>query len=676
MDLTEKVFYGGDYNPEQWPQEVWSEDLRLFDLAHVSMVTLNVFSWTLSQPAENHYDFSWLDEIVALLKKKKIAICMATSTAAVPAWLVKKYPEVLVTDFQNRQQKFGRRHNFCPNSPVYRHFAQQLVAHLVAHYQDEKDILMWHVNNEYGNRCYCEHCQQAFRQWLKEKYQTLEQLNAAWNTRFWNHTFLAWDEIVLPNGLSEHSNVDLTAFPAISIDYDRFNSDSFLQCFTLEKETIKKVLPEAIVTTNFQSNGTYKPLDYFKWAQAEDVVSLDIYPDTTTSSASIAMRYDLMRGLKGGKSFQLMESCPTALNWKPQNPLKRPGMVRLYSYQALAHGADSILYFQMRKSRGAFEKFHGALIEHAGHEKTRSFQECAVLGKELAKFGSSFVTGESPAKVAFLFDWENWWGIEHSSGPTDQLKYLNEVQKYYEAFYQQNIPVDFVSQTADFSAYQVIVAPVLYMVTDELAAKLTAFTQNGGTFLTTYFSGIVDEHDLVTLGGYPGKLRHLLGIWVEEWDALLPEQKNRVTIQGKNQEPAQQYVARIMCEIIHEEGAEVIGRYATDFYQGVAAVTCNHFGQGQAWYVGAGLEEAYLKRLAQEICASREITAPLQVPAGVEVTKRRKGVTDFYFVLNHRHEAVTIPCPFTCENLLTDQAVENSFVLGAKDVAILKKIPM
>ncbi|MCJ7752003.1 MAG: beta-galactosidase, partial [Armatimonadetes bacterium] len=521
-----KTFYGGDYNPDQWPREIWDEDMRLFKLANIDVATLPVFSWAHLQPDETHYDFAWLDEILDLLAKNDIYACLATSTAAHPAWMARRYPDVLRVDFEGRKRKFGMRHNSCPNSPTYRHYAQKLAEALATRYKDHPSLLVWHVSNEFGGACYCDNCAEAFRTWLQKRYGTLEELNERWTTRFWGHTFYDWDEIVPPNLLSEHISREETAFQGISLDYARFNSDSLLACYRLEYEALKRITPDIAVTTNFM--GTYKPLDYYAWAPYLDVISWDSYPPMEARPWDIALQHDLMRGLKEGQPFMLMEQTPSQQNWQAYNALKRPGVLRLWSYQAMAHGADAIMYFQLRRSQGACEKWHGAVISHAGHENTRVFRESADLGKELKDLGQSVLDGRIEAQVAMLFDWENWWAVEYSSGPSQDMKYLPQIHKYYGALWRAGIAVDFVSPAFDISKYKVFIAPLVYLLQPGFAEKVETFVQAGGTFVTTVYSGMVDENDRAVIGGYPGALRNVLGIWAEEFDAVPPELKNEI----------------------------------------------------------------------------------------------------------------------------------------------------
>ena len=629
----EKIAYGGDYNPEQWDEATWAEDMRLFKLAGIDTVTLNVFSWAALQPEEDVYDFSRLDKITALCRENGLKVVLATSTGAHPAWMAKKYPEILRTEANGMKRKFGSRHNSCPNSPVYRKFSVALAEKLAQRYGSYDNIIAWHISNEYGGECYCKNCEKAFRQWLRQRYGTVEKLNKAWNTAFWSHTFYDWDEVVLPNYQSEHWGWERTTFQGISLDYRRFNSDSILDCYRLEYDAVKRITPHIPVTTNLME--FYKPLDYQKWAKYMDFISWDSYPAPDYTPAQMALNHELMRGLKDGQPFVLMEQTPSVTNWQPFNSLKRPGVMRLWSYQAVAHGSDSVMFFQMRRSVGACEKYHGAIIDHAGHENTRVFREAAALGGELQKLGGSILGSRIHAQVGVLFDWDNWWAIEYSAGPSVLLKYRDEVQNYYAALHGQNIPADIISVDTDFERYQVLIAPVLYMVKPGVDEKLRQFVKNGGTLITTFFSGYVDETDIVTVGGYPGKLRDILGIWVEETDALPENGANHFTWEG------QRHPATLLCDLLHSEGAEVLARYEEDFYAGMPVMTCNRFGAGRAYYVAARSDGAFYSRFVERVCREQNIEPVLRCD-GVEATRRIGSHGEYLFLLNHTRRAKTV----------------------------------
>ncbi|MEI7025588.1 beta-galactosidase [Paenibacillus sp. y28] len=670
-----KVLYGGDYNPEQFPKDIWDEDMRLFQLAGIDIATVNVFSWALNQPDEHTYQFDWLDEVLNKLHENGVYACMGTSTAAHPAWMARKYPDILTVTADGKKRKFGKRHNSCPHSPTYRHYATAMARKLAERYRDHPAVLLWHVSNEIGNRCYCERCEQGFREWLKKRYGTLEELNRAWYTRFWSHTFYDWDEIVLPSNLSEGmgGGSDQTAFQGITLDFYRFNSDSWLDCYLLEANAIKEVIPDAMVTTNFQGNGTYKPLDYFKWAPHLDVAALDIYPENHTPESYMALRYDLMRGIKDGAPFMLMEQTPSVINWKTVNPQKRPDVMRLRSYQAIARGAESIMFFQLRRSLGAYEKFHGAVIDHVGHEHTRIFRECAELGQELKQLGSVLLDARQPSKVGILFDWNNWWAVELGGGPSAHLKYLDQVQHYYDAFYDSRIPVDVIHEQSDFSQYEIIIAPLLYMVKPGMAEKLEQFAKQGGTFVTTFYSGIVNESDLVTAGGYPGELRKLLGIWVEEIDAMFPDQRNTMVLNAPLGALSGEHPCSLVCEVVHPEGAETVAVFGSDYYQGSPALTRNRFGEGEAWYAATQPSREFIRSWMRRLCEEKQIKPLLDVPAGVEVTKREKDGVSYVFILNHTEKPQMIALGTgRYEDLLTGRSLSGDQELAPKKVMLLQ----
>lgn len=662
----DRILFGGDYNPNQWPKEIWEEDIRIFKKASINSATVNVFSWAKIQPSENCYDFEELDQIIEKLSTEGFDIVLATSTAALPAWMFKKYPEVARTDYDGRHHKFGQRHNACPNSLVYQKYAERLATKLAERYGENPQVTCWHINNEYGGECYCDNCEKAFRVWLKDKYHTIEALNKAWNMEFWGHTVYEWDEIVLPNALSEGIGYDKTAFAGISIDYRRFNSDSLLKNYMMERDAIRKIDPTTPITTNLM--GTFKGLDYFKWAKEMDLVSWDNYPSYNTPWSLVAMTHDLMRGLKQ-QPFMLMEQTPSQQNWQPYNSLKKPGQMRAQSYQTIAHGADTIQYFQLRRSIGACEKFHGAVIEHVGHEDTRVFRETAALGAELAQL-SDIIGTQTQAQVAVIFDWDNYWALEYTSGPTVDLKYVEQIHRYYRYFYEQNIAVDLVPVDADLSKYKLVAAPVLYMIKEGMQERLTDFVMQGGALLTTYMSGIVDQSDNVHLGGYPGPQRELAGIWVEEIDALAPEQSNGVSLVNEDLTGT----SNLVSDLIHLENAEALAHYTSNFYAGMPAVTKNTFGDGTVYYFGGQLEDQLQDQLFKTIVEESDITPVIEEATKLEIACRENEEAKFFVIINFHEEAQPLPEMFVGKtDLLTGKVLSSEMMLTQYTTYIVKE---
>ncbi|MCO7126503.1 beta-galactosidase [Sporolactobacillus shoreicorticis] len=661
--------FGGDWNPEQWPKEIWLKDMQILSNAQINEATINVFSWAQLQSSEDDYDFSTLDEIVRLLTQYNFHIVLATSTGALPAWMAKKYSDVARTDFYGRHHRYGERHNACPNSPTFQKYSARLAGKLAERYGYLECVVCWHISNEYGGACYCEHCAKAFRVWLKNKYRTLDALNEAWYTHFWGHTFYDWDEIVPPNDLGDAIGEDHTTLSGLSVDYRRFSSDSLLNNLISEKEAIRRFDPVTPITTNMM--GTYKGLDYFKWAKELDIVSWDSYPAYDTPASLIAMKHDLMRGLKNGRPFMLMEQTPSQQNWQPYNAVKQPGQMRELSYQAIAHGADTIQYFQLRQSRGGTEKFHSAVISHADHDATRILRETAQLGQELAAYGTQFMNGQTKAKVAIIFDWDNYWAFEYSSGPNVELKYVDQVHRYYAALYRENVAVDMIPTdlTADdLGKYDLVIAPVLMMVKPGVTDTIEKFVTGGGTFVTTFLSGISDEHDNVIMGGYPGPFRKLCGIWAEEIDALPP--KENVNLLFSDHAVSGSIVANIS----HLEGAQALAVYEDNvFYKGAPVVSVNSFGQGKAYYIGTVLDEKGMDLFVDRLIEERHLPH-YPAPKGVEITVRSYDDYQLYFVINNTKEMRNMDTSrFEGKiNLLNGAPISSQTILRPYDVLIVR----
>lgn len=667
MKQLSRFLYGGDYNPDQWPDDTWSKDIQIFKQANINSATINIFSWGLLEPEEGHYDFSKLDKIVKELSDANFDIVMGTSTAAMPAWMFKKYPDVARVDYQGRRHVFGQRHNFCPNSKNYQILASKLVKKLAERYHDNPHIVVWHGNNEYGGNCYCKTCQNAFRDWLKNKYKTVAALNKAWNMNVWSHTIYDWDEIVVPNELGDAWGPEgsETIVAGLSIDYLRFQSESLLRLFKMEKEIIKKYAPDTLVTTNFHSLPN-KMIDYQDWAKAQDIISYDSYPTYDAPKYLPAFLYDLMRSLKH-QPFMLMESAPSSVNWQPYSPLKRPGQMEATELQAVAHGADTVQFFQLKQAVGGSEKFHSAVIAHSQRTDTRVFHELEDLGKKLKKAGPTILGSKIKAKVGIVFDWNNFWSYEFVDGITQDLNYVDSILDYYRQFYERNIPTDIISVDDDFEKYDLVVAPVLYMVKPGLDKKINTYVKQGGNFVTSYMSGMVNDTDNIYIGGYPGPLKDVTGIWVEESDAVVPGQKMMISMDGKD------YETSLMCDLIHPNKVKVLATYASEFYAGTPAITENKYGEGKAWYVGTKLRHQGLTQLFNHIILEANIESLVVNADKLEVTKR---VTDdgkeLYFILNMSNEEQVLPSKFEgYTNILTDEIAHKN--MKAWDVQVLVK---
>lgn len=607
-----RIIYGADYNPEQWSEDIWQEDMRLMREAKVTMVNLNIFGWALIEQSEANYNFDQLDQLMDLLYKTGIEVDLATATAAQPAWLSKKYKDILPEDASMNKIWYGSRQTYCPNSPNYIRRMKALVRAISKRYKDHPALKMWHINNEYSDHtsiCYCDRCATAFREWLRSKYH-LSELNERWGTDFWSQKYYEFEEIIPPRQTSADHN------PGLLLDYKRFMSDSFLNLYNDEYKILKKQTPKIPITTNFMGNNT-KPLDYFKWAKSIDVISWDSYPDIAIREAYIsnAFTHDLMRSLRKQPHI-MMEQAPNQVNWRDTNPNKRPGQMMAYSLQCIARGGKGVMFFQWRQSLKGAEKFHSGMIPHAG-EKSRVFKEIVALGKRL----NALKLNESCEKnqAAILMDYDNWWALEYEPGPSKKMKYMAQIMEYYTYFYNENIPVDICSYDEDLSDYAYVITPNLYMVKAGLTSKLEAYVSCGGQLICGPFSGIVDESDTVFENGYPGPLSELFGIKIEEYDALIEEK----TFEWFGQD----YNCHSWCDVISLNGGRALGVYNEDYYKHKPTITENSYGLGKAYYIGTRLGEYATKNVLNRLCKLPGI----RTPKGVEVTNRN----ELTFVINH-----------------------------------------
>ncbi|MBL7223056.1 MAG: beta-galactosidase [Candidatus Brocadiae bacterium] len=664
--------HGGDYNPDQWPEAVWAEDMRLMKLAHCNAMSVGIFAWARLEPAEGQFDFSWLDRIMDLLADNEAYAVLATPSGARPAWLSQTYPEVLRVRPDRGRNLHGVRHNHCFTSPVYREKTRLVSTKLAERYKDHPALLVWHMSNEYSGECHCDLCRDAFRAWLQNRYGTLDALNQAWWTTFWAHTYTDWSQLEPPSPIGERS------VHGLNLSWKRFITDQTVDFMLHEMAPLRELTPDVPITTNFM--GTYPGLNYWMIAPHLDVISWDSYPrwhgeqPDHELACSVAFVHDINRCLKGGKPFMLMESTPSMTNWMSVAKLKRPGMHRLSSLQAVAHGSDTVQYFQWRKSRGASEKFHGAVVDHVGTEDSRVFRDVAELGQCLEKLDDVVGTTVHP-DVAVVYDWENAWAIDDAQGPRHEKGYLPTCQRHYRAFWKRGVPVDVIDMDQPLDGYKLVVAPMLYMVRPGVAERLEAFVEAGGTLVATYWSGIVDENDLCHLGGFPGPLRKLLGIWDEEIDALYPGDVNHIVPKDGNALGlCHEYEARELCALVHAESAHVLARYKSDFYAKRPALTVNEFGSGEAYYIASRNDDAFLHdfyaALATRLRLQRALIATL--PEGISATLRTDGNRHFAFLMNFNSRPATIDLgPASYTDLLTGRTITGETVLHTYGVMVL-----
>ena len=663
------MIHGADYNPDQWQDrpDILKEDMRLMKLAGCNEMSVGIFAWSRLEPQEGVFDFSFLDKAMDDIYAAGGRVILATPSGARPAWLSQKYPEVLRVGTDRIRNEFGERHNHCYTSPIYREKVRIINEKLAERYANHPALIAWHISNEYGGECHCPLCRAAFREWLKLKYGTLDNLNHEWWTAFWSHTFTDWEQIISPGPLGDSDLLGLT------LDWKRFVTEQTADFMSAEIAAVRKFTPNIPVTANLM--GFYNGLDYRRLSKKIDFVSWDAYPqwrgnDKGDISVAInaSMTHDLMRSLKK-RPFFLMESTPSLVNWHEYNKLKRPGMNELSSLQAVAHGADSVQYFQWRKSRGSSEKFHGAVVDHVGTENTRVFKEVAALGSRLK--GLDFIVGTMPdAKAALLYDWDDRWALENSQGfARYDKKIIPTLQSYYGALWKRGIDTDIIGAEDCFDGYRLIIAPMRYSVSAALGEKLKKFVENGGTLLFTYISAMVNENDLCYLGGFPGAgLSEVFGIWNEEIDTLYPGEKNSVKLGDE------EYAATDYCELIHTNTAKALAVYSQDFYSGMPALTVNKYGKGRAYYQAFRDEGEFTDRLVSQLLKECSIGSVFdgELPEGVTAHGRTDGDITYAFIQNFTYSEKTLETKTEWLNAESGEKINGSILLKPLQTLILK----
>ena len=649
--------HGGDYNPDQWLDrpDILQEDIRLMKLAGCNLMSVGIFAWAALEPAEGEYNFEWLETLLNRLYENGISVFLATPSGARPAWMSQSYPEVLRVRPDGLRNFHGGRHNHCYTSPVYRRFVQKINRALAERFGNHPAVVGWHISNEYSGDCHCELCQAAFRDFLKDRYGTLDALNHAWWTGFWSKTYTDWNQLRGPSSAGEDSIQGLT------LAWKRFTTSRTVDFIRAEIAPIRELAPHLPVTTNMMM--LFDGLDYWAMAPALDFISFDNYPDwggpdPDRTAAVSAFNYDWMRSMKQ-KPFALMESTPSQVNWAEVCKLKKPGMHLLSSLQAVAHGADTVQYFQWRKSRGAAEKFHGAVVGHSGHEHTRTFRDVQDVGDALYRLTE--VHGSMPdARTALIFDTNNRWGIDGCAGPRWDKQYMDTVLDHYRALKRLGLDVDIIDENCDFGKYRLITAPMLYMLRPGVAERLDGFVRDGGTLVCTCFTGRVDEDDLCFLGGFPGPLRSTLGIWIEETDALYDNETNGIRLTD-----GREFACRTMCDLIHAETAETTGVYTGDFYAGRPCVTLNRWEKGNAWYIATRPDAAFLDDFYGRISAEAGLNA-MPLPEGIQVVRRGP----YLFAMNFSGKTSRVELPYGTDMLsgrqeggLTDLPVNGVIVI-------------
>ncbi|MFI6814185.1 beta-galactosidase [Nonomuraea sp. NPDC050328] len=652
----ERIGYGADYNPEQWPKEIWAEDVREMRRAGVNIVSLAIFSWARLQPRPEEWDFGWLDEIMDLLHEHGIAVDLATATASPPPWLSTRHPEILPVDHEGRTLWPGARQHWRPTSPVFRSHALRLVRALAERYGRHPALAAWHVSNELGCHNvydYSDDAARAFRTWLRERYGSVAELNRAWATTFWSQGYGEWDEILPPRLAASYAN------PTQQLDFKRFSSDALKEHLRAERDLLRELTPDIPITTNFMVMGETKGMDYADWAAEVDFVANDHYLLAGPQSREeLSFSANLTGSLAGGRPWFLMEHSTSAVNWQPINLAKRPGDLARDSLTHVAYGADAVCFFQWRQSAAGAEMYHSAMVPHAGTDSA-VFRSVVELGATLRALAPVAGTRRRPARVAIVFDWDSWWAAELDSHPTSRLRYRQEALDWYTALLEAGVRADVVGVREAFEGYSLVVAPILHVVPQELADRLAGFVAGGGHLVTTYFSGIVDEHGHAWLGGYPGALRELLGLRIEEFGPLPDgaEVELDLGVRGSL------WTDRID---LADPDVKVVAGYTTGEQAGRPAITTRLAGTGSASYVSTRLGPGGLAPVLEHLLAVSGVRPEHGLGGRVELAVRTGADADYWFLINRTDDPVEL-------DGIDGEVLIGGPVLGPRQVTVLRR---
>lgn len=669
------MYFGVDYYPEHWPKERWAEDAKLMKQANLNVVRMAEFAWSKLEPKEGVYDFSWLDEAIEILAREGIKTVLGTPTATPPKWLMDKHPGIYAKDRYGRIRGFGSRRHYCYNDPVYQEYTRRIVAKMGEHFGNNPNVVAWQIDNEFGchntTRCYCEDCLAAFKKWLQAKYGSLDALNQAWGTVFWSQIYTSWDEIILP-GYTACEDSDPNSHghnPGLLLDFYRFSSDSVVKYQKLQIDELRKYTSKPI-THNFM--GHFSDIDYFNLSKDLDFVSWDNYPNMQWGQSSpewIAMAHDLMRGLKG-KNFWVMEQQSGPCGWSVLGDTPKPGQLRLWTYQALAHGAEGILYFRWRACTFGAEQYWYGILDHDGVPRRR-YREIQQTGKEVHALAPWIEGSKVLADVALIKSYDNAWS--HGFQPHNpQFDYNRLLLQYYRGLVNNNLTVDVISVEQDLSKYKLVLMPAFNLMREDLREKLEAYVAQGGNLLITLRSGTRDWNNKMDLRTVPGAFREMAGVELKEFDSLNRGRTVRVQGAGVRGAKLGDGTASVWCDVLEPISAEVLAQYAEEYYQGEAAVTVNSFGRGKVYYVGCIVDDAFLNRLVELLIEEAELEpAPLPPLSGVEVVKKEKDGRQYLMVLNHNPAPVTVTLNQRYTELISGQHVDDALHLSAYGVAML-----
>jgi beta-galactosidase len=668
QEENDMFYFGVDYYPEQWPEERWRIDAQLMEEAGSNVVRLAEFAWSKMEPTEDHYDFDWLDRAIEILQAHGLQIVLGTPTASAPAWLMKKNPELFRMREDGQRVTFGNRRAYCPNHPLYHEHTRRIVAHMTEHYAEHPAVIGWQIDNEFGDRCYCPVCAAQFQTWLRGRYEALEELNQKWGTAFWSHTYNDWTEIPIPLTTGASPN------PGLALDFYRFASDSYVSYQQMQIDILRKRCPGHFITHNFMGFA-YDKLNYFDLARNLDFVSWDNYPrmqwtmERGVDPSSMALSLDTMRGLKS-KNIWIMEQQAGQGGWEILSVAPRPGELRLWAYQAIAHGADAIVFFRWRTARFGTEQYWHGLLDHDA-TPSRRYEEIKRMGAEIQQIGESIHGAQVKSEVAMILSYDARFAFQIQANHP-RFQYPEHFHEVYRSFHQQHISIDVIAPTSDLSSYKLVIAPALHLITDESVNHLKRYVEAGGTLMVTQRTGVKDQYNAVVNQRLPGSLTEVCGVEVEEYDSLSTQMQNEIEFTLPELVHSSCVPVRMLCEILKPTSATVVARYRQDYYAGKPAITLNQFGKGRVLYVGAVGDGQLYEVVAKWLVETTGVKSGFTPPAGVEVAHRIHGNKKLYFILNHSDVSKTVHLEPSYRNLLSGNKLQGDVQLDPSDVLILE----
>jgi len=678
------MWFGVDYHPEHWvfphdgtaddPEGRWRRDVELMLEAGVNVVRMGEFAWGAYEPEEGRFDFGWMARAMDLMLAAGIKVVLGTPTAAPPPWLALKHPEILPKDEHGLTLHAGTRHAYCMNSNLYWEHARRIVTELATALGRHAALAAWQIDNGIGGHktefAFNEETRKDWHGWLQAKYGTVQKLNDAMGNRFWSQLVTDWSQVPMPMAAPTVHN------PALMLDWMRFSSDSCVAFVRMQAELLHQLTPGKPVTTNLRALSRH--FDHFDMAGVLDFVGLDTYATVKDEFAEHACEYDMIRSLKkagarppgGGEGFWVLEQKAGHVNWQAVNSLLRPGVLRLFTYQAVARGADAVLYFYWRSPRIGSEKFYGGVLTHDGRGDNRVFKEVAQVGEEMKLLGPVLQGTRVKAEVCLLFSHDNEWTLKLPMQPTQHFKPREHLLLFYRALHDRNIPVDFARPGDDLSAYKLVIAPALHQLAAGETDLLKLYVHQGGTLLGTFNTGLVDEHHQAPLNGLPLEMTDLFGLEVLEFDPRPPGETNHLNFKG-DFHVSHLHQARLWCDVIEPRGCQVLSTYTKDFYAGRPAFTANAFGAGRAFYLGTQCEQPFYFDLVDWLRDQVKLTPLLKVPSGVEVSLREKDGSRVYFLLNHQPTPIRLNFYKPMHDFLTGGTVTGSYDLPPHGVLVL-----